>query len=72
MFCGEPSTVPILDAHSQTGNMETEGILRVSWDETSCPDLHSWGQEMAKGTTQLPESRYTGYKFTGAQRRKET
>lgn len=36
--------------------METEGILRVSWDETSCPDLAELGtREMAKGTTQLPE-----------------
>jgi len=52
--------------------MATEGIPRVSWDETPCPDLQSWGEEMAKGTTQLPESRYIGYKFTGAQRRKET
>ena len=38
--------------------MATEGILKVSWDETPCPDLQSWGEEMAKGTTQLPESRY--------------
>lgn len=71
MFCGEPSTIPILDAHSQTGNMGTEHILRVSWNEKPCPDLQSWGEEMAKGTTQLSESRYTGYKYTGAQRRSQ-